>query len=368
MAAMTTTAFAAQETAGTIPTGPALSFETAAKLPSEIETVADLAGGETIEGASWDEATNTLTLTGFNRPELILYVNNAGDDFTVKLSGDNSLAGIRVFGDIELTSITFAGEGSLTVNKNGQNFSGAAIFVQNGSMTVKTGVQLTSYKEADSENGAGHNLYFMSDSGLLIIDIGSVASGPLMENPDIKTGTAFDIPVFTVTKAVETKLEASSGINVTIGKELPEGAYLAADTMAAESIFQTRPELKEELDGFLAVYQISVRGAEGAIDIKDTKVKVSIPLTDVLKGYKYYQAVYLGDKTERYDAWIEGDNLVFETTHLSEYAILGSDKPFEKAGTDVPKTSDSGAASALLIMAIAAAGAAMVVRAKRLEK
>ena len=58
-------------------------------------------------------------------------------------------------------------------------------------MTVKTGVQLTSYKEADSENGAGHNLYFMSDSGLLIIDIGSVASGPLMENPDIKTGTAF---------------------------------------------------------------------------------------------------------------------------------------------------------------------------------
>ena len=56
---------------------------------------------------------------------------------------------------------------------------------------------------------------------------------------------------------------------------------------------------------------------------------VKIPLNDHLKGYKYYQAVYLGDPLERFDAVVEGDFLVFETDHLSQYAILGSNTPFE---------------------------------------
>ena len=59
---------------------------------------------------------------------------------------------------------------------------------------------------------------------------------------------------------------------------------------------------------------------------------VKIPLNDHLKGYKYYQAVYLGDPLERFDAVVEGDFLVFETDHLSQYAILGSNTPFETSG------------------------------------
>ena len=55
---------------------------------------------------------------------------------------------------------------------------------------------------------------------------------------------------------------------------------------------------------------------------------VKIPMNDHLKGYKYYQAVYLGEELERFDAVAEGDFLVFETTHLSQYAILGSNTPF----------------------------------------
>ena len=43
---------------------------------------------------------------------------------------------------------------------------------------------------------------------------------------------------------------------------------------------------------------------------------VKIPLNDHLKGYKYYQAVYLGDPLERFDAVVEGDFLVFETDHF----------------------------------------------------
>ena len=110
---------------------------------------------------------------------------------------------------------------------------------------------------------------------------------------------------------------------------MPEGAELYADTIAQESVLGSRPELKEELPGLLSIYEISVRKDGKALEIKDNPMTVKIPMNDHLKGYKYYQAVYLGDPLERFDAVVEGDFLVFETTHLSQYAILGSNTPFE---------------------------------------
>ena len=98
---------------------------------------------------------------------------------------------------------------------------------------------------------------------------------------------------------------------------------------------------------------------------------VKIPLNDHLKGYKYYQAVYLGNPLERFDAEVEGNFLVFETTHLSQYAILGSNTPFEtstvqdgeqtgagdqSSDTTIPQTGD-GSNMMLWIGLLAASGA-----------
>ena len=90
-------------------------------------------------------------------------------------------------------------------------------------------------------------------------------------------------------------------------------------------------------------------------------------MNDHLKGYKYYQAVYLGDPLERFDAEVEGDFLVFETTHLSQYAILGSNTPFststvqdgEQTGTTSPQTGDN-SNMMLWIGLLAASGAGAV--------
>ena len=68
---------------------------------------------------------------------------------------------------------------------------------------------------------------------------------------------------------------------------------------------------------------------------------VKIPMNDHLKGYKYYQAVYLGEELERFDAVAEGDFLVFETTHLSQYAILGSNTPFSTSTVQDGEPTDS---------------------------
>ena len=122
---------------------------------------------------------------------------------------------------------------------------------------------------------------------------------------------------------------SETGVSISLTDGVPEGAELYADTIAQESVLGSRPELKEELPGLLSIYEISVRKDGKALEIKDNPMTVKIPMNDHLKGYKYYQAVYLGDPLERFDAVVEGDFLVFETTHLSQYAILGSNTPFE---------------------------------------
>ena len=143
---------------------------------------------------------------------------------------------------------------------------------------------------------------------------------------------------------------SDTGVSISLTNGVPEGAKVYADTMATESVLENKPELKEELPGLLTVYQITVKDADGkTVEVKNNPMTVKIPMTDQLKGYKYYQAVYLGDPLERFDAVVEGDFLVFETTHLSQYAILGSNTPFETSEqpgkpsekTESPQTGDN---------------------------
>ena len=126
---------------------------------------------------------------------------------------------------------------------------------------------------------------------------------------------------------------SETGVSISLTDGVPEGAELFADTIAQESVLGSRPELKEELPGLLSIYDISVRKDGKALEIKDNPMTVKIPMNDHLKGYKYYQAVYLGDPLERFDAVVEGDFLVFETTHLSSMLSLAPTRRLKPANS-----------------------------------
>lgn len=68
----------------------------------------------TAPGAEYDQSTNTLTITDLDAEEL--NVNLMGNGFTVRLVGDNHLDRIIMWGAGYAGSVTFTGEGSLTVN------------------------------------------------------------------------------------------------------------------------------------------------------------------------------------------------------------------------------------------------------------
>ena len=527
-------------------------------------------GGEadTVEGAVYDKATNTITLTNYNHPEMTLATNEMGDDLKLHLVGDNHIAELVVWGFGWGGNLEITGDGSLTINENKTSQTAAIRFMAEGTqglLKVGSNASVTAYKSAGEntysaafvsttsstlpftgnletelaltansgiegettewENVIYESNYVAQDWKVLTkgedgkkygVSYGTIYTGSDLTNgkpvgyihelvkveglpsqkeylavqiatvdglekdalPEgytdsgetisakigdissmtvlIKDGQRFywgvdpnhsqwlvyqtavddvtaedwgqttltkivvpvagegvsgateeDIPAGYTTNVVKTGMYSyfctndviksvpvkdpveptptpgdegkikdltysDTGVSISLTDGVPEGAKLYADTMATESVLESKPGLKEELPGLLTVYQITVKDADGkTVEVKNNPMTVKIPMTDQLKGYKYYQAVYLGDPLERFDAVVEGDFLVFETTHLSQYAILGSNTPFststvqdgeqtgagdQSSDTTIPQTGD-GSNMMLWIGLLAASGA-----------
>lgn len=532
-------------------------------------------GGEadTVEGAVYDKATNTITLTNYNHPEMTLATNEMGDDLKLHLVGDNHIAELVVWGFGWGGNLEITGDGSLTINENKTSQIAAIRFMAEGTqglLKVGSNASVTAYKSAgentysaaflsttsstlpfqgnleaaltmtpdsgvegeyavgatviyeDEESYANrtwqlatkdndgklYGIYFFEANEYSegqtdvfeLVKVDGLASGNeylavavsqtagvawpegYTKDPEGKTvdakisniktmtllqkdGETFywgsdkieyppeggeGTPWYSVYKGLTDKMEivdywgdkkeaviaapvegmrnltkdhkaipegysqvmkktgtfdyfctndvikavpvkdpveptptpgdegkikdltnSDTGVSISLTDGVPEGAELYADTIAQESVLSSRPELKEELPGLLSIYEISVRKDGKALEIRDNPMTVKIPMNDHLKGYKYYQAVYLGEELERFDAVAEGDFLVFETTYLSQYAILGSNTPFststvqdgeqtgagdQSSDTTIPQTGD-GSNMMLWIGLLAASGA-----------
>lgn len=129
--------------------------------------------------------------------------------------------------------------------------------------------------------------------------------------------------------------DENTGVSVSLS-EAVEGVELYVGVMAAESLLEAKPELKEELDGLLSVYEISIRQNGEPVEIKDSAMTVRIPMNSHLEGYAHYQAVRVDDEPERIEAKAKDGSLVFEAGGPGQYAVLGSDTPFTVSATFPP--------------------------------
>ena len=73
-----------------------------------------------VEGASYDESTNVLTLENCTADSLS--VNLMGNGFTIKLIGENHIGQITIWGFHYGGSVTFTGSGTLIINED-QSYS-----------------------------------------------------------------------------------------------------------------------------------------------------------------------------------------------------------------------------------------------------
>ena len=103
-------------------------------------------------------------------------------------------------------------------------------------------------------------------------------------------------------------------------------------------------EVKKDLADKNVKYLVDINVLENnqIVEINGIKMKIKITLPEDLKGYKKYDVVYiLNDEIkETIPATLEDGYIVFETSHLSQYGIVATEK---SSGTNVgnPKTGDN---------------------------
>ena len=104
-------------------------------------------------------------------------------------------------------------------------------------------------------------------------------------------------------------------------------------------------EVKKELADKNVKYVVDINVLENGqvVEINDTKMKIKIALPEDLKGYKKYEVVYILDNEikETIPVTVEDDYIVFETTHLSEYGIIATEKSLNQNIIENPKTGDN---------------------------
>ena len=103
-------------------------------------------------------------------------------------------------------------------------------------------------------------------------------------------------------------------------------------------------EVSKNLSDKNVKYLVDINVLENGqvIKISDTKMKIKVVLPEDLKGYKKYEVVYiLNDEIkETIPATVEDGYIVFETSHLSQYGIVATEKS-SNTNVENPKTGDN---------------------------
>lgn len=90
---------------------------------------------------------------------------------------------------------------------------------------------------------------------------------------------------------------------------------------------ELKDAIKKASKDLIALYDISVVDVNNNIvPMKDGSFTIKIKLTDTMKKYNSLTVAYILDSkiVETFDTTNDGEYVTFNTTHLSEYAILGS--------------------------------------------
>ena len=125
----------------------------------------------------------------------------------------------------------------------------------------------------------------------------------------------------------------------------------------SEKVTETYKDNKKVKDTTLiALYDINVVDGTQVVPMEDGEFTISISIPESMQKFDTYKVFYIdndGKIAETLDAKLENGKVVFTTTHLSTYGVLGYNNVIEEN----PKTSDINLALILGMIALGGAGA-----------
>lgn len=143
-------------------------------------------GSNAIDGVSYDKASNTLTLNQYKNADNYIATNMMGDDFKIRLIGENKISSIVAYGDAWGGSVTICGDGSLTVNPKKQEDYGVRLYAEGTAsvLSVENTCNVTIYA-----GQAGKVLYTTGNLTDKVIK----DNGTLQETPQYQISHPLDI-------------------------------------------------------------------------------------------------------------------------------------------------------------------------------
>lgn len=125
----------------------------------------------------------------------------------------------------------------------------------------------------------------------------------------------------------------------------------------------------------IKLYDINMLDKDNkVVDMGNGTYTIKVALSDLLKKYNEYQVVYINENgVELLPAKVEEGYIVFNTTHLSKYGIVGLERTTKKdiiTGEDItnPKTADTIVTYSLILTSLAVSIALVVLRIKKLKE
>lgn len=127
------------------------------------------------------------------------------------------------------------------------------------------------------------------------------------------------------TKNNENKLETDNVI--LISEKKLNKKYKLKETDLRENEVATKVSEAITDKDLLSLYDVSVYNGKKEVSMKNGKYTIKIKMDGNKEKYENYQIIYVNDKgeiEEYLDGTIEGDYIVFETTHLSQYGVIAN--------------------------------------------
>lgn len=325
-------------------------FEGNSFVGIKIDDVILLENGEiqnTIDGVTYDKATNTLTLNNYSGD--YLRIGNLGEDFKIKVVGTNNFNGMGGaasgdYGEIDgftylFDSIIFTGTGTLNikdvlnVGAGGLTIDGPTINVSGpvnnvGDLTVKSGklvIEVESGFPIDcSSFEYSDNIEFSDKDGKSLYLVKSEYGYKVFCYTETYSADSIAKSVVIKEKVIEPikEEETSTGIKLETTTEIvPEGTKLVVEKVTEGTNYNLVVEaLGEDVEKFVA-YDITLTSNNAEIQ-PNGKVKISLPIPEGYDASKIlvYRVAEDGTKI-KYDTTIEDDYVVIEADHFSNYVI-----------------------------------------------
>ena len=113
-----------------------------------------------------------------------------------------------------------------------------------------------------------------------------------------------------------------------ISKEKVNKKYkLKEENIIEKEVANKVSESIEKDKDLVSLYDVSVYNGKKEVSMKNGKYTIKIKLDTNIEDYENYQIIYVNDEgeiKEYIDGIIEGEYIVFETSHLSQYGVIAS--------------------------------------------